>query len=151
MLIYERNFHRKKSDLFLNQGLRKSCSPLNVSNIGMDGHLKLQSSFATNKSSTKQTTYHHSTILIDIDNCFTLKILFKPPSLVFEMTKDLFQEKSAHLVRREEGHNIWRDCEPDVRGRPAYLRPGALHQHALVLPSADHCRHLHALPGNQSF
>ena len=48
MLIYEGNLHQKHwSDISI--GARKSRFPLNVVDIRTDGHLLLQSSFATKK------------------------------------------------------------------------------------------------------
>ena len=47
MLIYEGNVHKKKLERYLNQGPRKSRFTLNMVDIRTDGHLLLQSSFAT--------------------------------------------------------------------------------------------------------
>ena len=48
MLFYEGNLHKKRLEQYLNQGPRISLFPLNVVDIRTDGHLLLQSSFATN-------------------------------------------------------------------------------------------------------
>ncbi len=64
MLIYEGNLH-KKMERHLNQGPRKSRFPLNVVDGQTDGHLLLQSSFATtNKDNHMVDSIANVTIII---------------------------------------------------------------------------------------